>query len=200
MRDVRGDQGSVVGMLARARADLALEPGIGEILVADRLQAELLRCVNKPGPHGEREPLPARVTQVGGDRLLESRRFHGLRDAAVHHVDDRADIDIHQNIGWRTIAFSRHALGEALLHKHRVDPDARFLCESVKQRTDKARLTRRVEIDGVLREGRRGDRNSRGETGGEIQDGRAGFHLSSTTKRLMWRHNEKSCEKRKQNQ
>ena len=177
MADVGGDQRRVVGMLAGAGADLALELRVGEILVADRGHAQLLGRVDEARAHRQGEPIAVRVAHVGGDRLLQRFRADRLRHALVHEVEHRAHVHVHHHVGGRTGALGGDALGEAFLHEHRVDLDPGLRRERLDQRPHQPRFARRVEVDRLLGEGRRRAGGKARDGGCKAENGVTGLHL-----------------------
>ena len=91
--------------------------------------------------------MSARIAQALGDRLLEHRRFHRLRETAVDEVDQVAVVDGHDQVGRRVLALRLDALGDAALDEDGIDGDPRLGGERVEERLDQAWLARRVDVD-----------------------------------------------------
>ena len=193
VRDQRGDERGVVGVLAGTDADLALPLGIGQVFVAEGAQLQVLVGIQHPGPHRQPEPVALRAAQVGRDRLLQRGRLHRLGDAALDQVEQVAHVHRHQHVGRRAGTFGAHPLQQAVLHEHGVDLHPALRAEGGQQRLHQRRLPRGVERDrfgGECRSGRGGCQGNGAEAQGRAMQraGRAGeaCHERSFSKK-RWR-------------
>ncbi len=170
VRDHRRDERRVVRVLARADADLALPFRIGEILVAERIDLQVLLDVQHAVAQRQRVPVAVRAPQVRGNRVVERLRAHRLREPAVDEIEQVADVDRHQHVGRRLRAFRLHALEQAVLHEHRVDLDAALLRECVDEWLDQLRFAGGVQAHFLGRVGQRREcGGGKGEGAGKRQ-------------------------------
>ena len=137
-------------MLARADADLALPPGVREVLVVESVNGQVLRRIDHAGAGGEGEPGPIGAAQIGGHGGLQHIGLDGLGDIPIHQINEIADVDGHQHIGRGTLPLGGDALGHAILEEDGVDLDAARLGEGLQQGLDEAGLAGGVEADLLL--------------------------------------------------
>ena len=155
MRDQRAQQREIVDRRARAHADLALEPRVGERLVGlHELGIDARRIdENHPRPGREAEPQILRVLERGGNAFVQHLRLHGLEQILLLREPEIAGIDGEEDIGRRVLAFGPHAREQLgpFSFDHIYGNSSRFL-EAVIEQVIRLIVTRGVDIDRVGRD------------------------------------------------
>ena len=110
MLDQRAQQRQIVDRGARAHADLALEPRIGERLIGlHKLGIDARRIdENHPRPGRKAEPQILRIPERGGDAVVQRFRLHGLEEALLLREPEIAGIDGEKDIRGRVLALGAH--------------------------------------------------------------------------------------------
>ena len=115
VRDDRRQQRQVVGVRARARAELALELRTGQIGIAADLTGLDLELVVDDDARAGREGEPVVGAQVGRYAAFEDFDLTGANRPSSCACASRAASTVSSSVGWTAIAFVAQALEQFLL-------------------------------------------------------------------------------------